>query len=97
MQIEPMYASRATVMMYLESGFDQLSQSLPKNVSLQQHIAEVRSVEKTDEGYSIGFMQQEKICRLNSFQHILITTGHQRHKEKAKTSHAYLNCYRVKK
>jgi uncharacterized NAD(P)/FAD-binding protein YdhS len=86
-EIDPLYAPRATVGGYLENGFAQLSQSLPENVILEQHIAEVRSVEKTDKGYSIGFMQQEKTGRLTGFQYILITTGHQRHKETTKTNH----------
>ncbi len=83
--IEPVYASRSTVGGYLENGFAQLCRSLPENVILQQHIAEVSSIEKTDKGYSIGFMQREN--RLNGFQHILITTGHQRHRETTKTNH----------
>lgn len=86
-EVEPLYAPRSTVGDYLEKGFAQLGQSLPENVILQQHIAEVRSMEKTDESYSIGFMQREKACRLSGFQHILITTGHQRHKETTKTNH----------
>ena len=86
-EIDPLYASRATVGCYLENGFAQLSQSLPENVILQQHIAEVRTIEKMDEGYSIGFMQREKTCRVAGFQHILITTGHQCHRETKKTNY----------
>ncbi len=83
-EIDPLYASRAVVGDYLENGFSQLIQNLPENVALQQHIAEVRSIEKMDEGYSIGFIQRKKICRLTDFQHILISTGHQRHSESTK-------------
>ena len=83
-EIDPLYASRAQVGDYLENGFFQLTQNLPENVILKQHIAEVRSIEKIDEGYSIGFMQDKELCRLNDFQHILITTGHQRHRESTK-------------
>ncbi len=84
--IDPLYSSRAAVGGYLENGFAQLIQNLPENVILQQHVAEVRSIEKTDEGYSIGFMQQEISGRLTGFQYILITTGHQRHKETTQTN-----------
>lgn len=86
-EIEPLYSSRATVGCYLENGFAQLIRTQPENVIIQQHIAEVRSIEKTDEGYFIGFMQREKTCRLTGFQHILITTGHQRHRETTKTNY----------
>ena len=83
-EIDPLYASRAVVGDYLENGFSQLIQNLPENVALQQHIAEVRSIEKTNDSYSIGFIQRKKICRLTDFQHILISTGHQRHSESTK-------------
>lgn len=86
-ETEPIYASRASVGRYLENGFAQLSQSHLQNVTLKQHTTEVRNIEKMDEGYSIGFMQKGKNSRLTGFQHILICTGHQRHKETAKTSH----------
>ena len=87
-ELEPLYALRATVGGYLENGFAQLSQNIPENVTLQQHIAEVRSIEKTEEGYSIGFTQRTKTGRLTGFQHILVSTGHQLHKETAsKTIH----------
>ncbi|WP_291857157.1 FAD/NAD(P)-binding protein [Marinilabilia sp.] len=79
-EIEHLYSPRATVGRYLEYGFAQLCRNLPKNVILQQHIAEVRSIEKVEEGYSIGYFQRETSSRLTGFQHILITTGHQRHK-----------------
>ncbi len=86
-EIDPLYSSRTTVGCYLENGFAQLSHNLPENVILKQHVAEVRSIEKTDETYSISFMQRDKRCRLTGFQHILITTGHQRHKEPMKTNY----------
>ncbi|TCO11084.1 FAD/NAD(P)-binding protein [Natronoflexus pectinivorans] len=87
-EIESLYASRATVGCYLEKGFARLKKNLPENVILQQHILEVRSVEKMDEVYSIGFMQGGKKCWLTDFQNILITTGHQRHKEATDKNHS---------
>jgi uncharacterized NAD(P)/FAD-binding protein YdhS len=86
-EINMLYASRATVGSYLENGFAQLTQGLPENVFVKQHIAEVRTIEKMEEGYSIGFMQREKRCRMSGFQNILLSTGHQRHRETTKTNH----------
>ncbi|MGF1585999.1 MAG: FAD/NAD(P)-binding protein [Bacteroidales bacterium] len=86
-EIGSLYASRAAVGCYLEDGFSQLCQSLPENVILKQHIAEVHSIEKKDDRYSIGSVQRGKTCRLTGFQHILISTGHQRHKQTTKTTY----------
>ncbi len=85
-EIDPLYSSRATVGAYLENGFKQLCKNLPENIVLHQHISVVQSIEKIGDRYSIHFKEMGKPCVSNDFENILISTGHQRHKESEKTS-----------
>lgn len=78
--VDPLYASRTTVGEYLEKGFDDLCQNLPDNINIYQHIAEVCSIHKKGEYYTLGFQKQGETHTLDGIHNILITTGHQRHK-----------------
>ncbi|MEX2350041.1 MAG: FAD/NAD(P)-binding protein [Flavobacteriaceae bacterium] len=78
--LDPLYASRGIVGAYLEKGFEELCQNLPENVILHQNIAEVRTINKTGEHYTLDYKPQGRKHHLEGFQNILITTGHQRHK-----------------
>lgn len=74
------YAPRCCVGQYLEYGFAKLIENLPENVKVYQLISEVYSVEKNEKRYSIHFSQRGKMFRLDNFQSILISTGHQCYK-----------------
>lgn len=94
-EIDQLYASRAAVGDYLENGFAQLCQNLPEKVVLHKHIAKVSSIKKTNKNYTIGFERNGRLHQLDNFQNILITTGHQRHKQKEPRSNTIPFIYPV--
>ncbi len=95
-QIDPLFSSRSVVGAYLENGFNQLCKNIPKNVVLHQHVSEVNSIEKRGSSYSVRYKENDECYISNDFENILITTGHQRHKDLRKSNNKVNFIYPVK-
>ncbi|TYP69969.1 FAD/NAD(P)-binding protein [Aquimarina intermedia] len=85
--IDAINAPRKLVGQYLKQGLSALLEHKPKNIIIIQHVFEIHSIDKREDGYYISGVNnhQQEIAIPQAFDELLITTGHQRNKNNDNT------------